>query len=1398
MVNQAVNTAEQSAQTPAVFMVGDKKLNKQDFTNNLNKGTQIFLDAYSNSWGKENTQLVQGAVSELLDAYNKNQLQILKDDNGNSYIHLDGIQLPQYEEGQFNPYEAAAYMITSTADSMPAIKEDTSKKSKRKYLSNTFSNNFLKTLTPTGEFNSQYWLDLDEENDTERPYTNRLTRFNKFLESELANLDNYDEVDSAFGDKDQLRVRIQDLQSRLADGNISAEDKLAMTALGFNPELFSTGLSAEKVAELEAAKAAKPQIPANMPTSGLAEKDSDEWNAGIASSLAQTPRDTNKWSPKSVKWYFDKNGNKHYVVNWSSTVTKTVTRPVTKTVDPVEIAKQRYIADDWRTEDTIRATAMAEDIGAFVASFAPGYGTATAGALGLTSMITNAIADKMDPSVSTGEWWRNLGANLGLGVLGLVPGGKSVGLLKNLAHFAPRVIGVISSAGILTDKDTRNSWNKVLQSGEDAKLTVEDWKNIGKSLTAVATMGVIGNSAVKNYRYKSLRPTVEKKPITETKSTTEKPTTKQETKQTTEKPANEAKSTTENKTEAKSTTEKPAESKSVANKAVETAKQTIESAKQKGKGFINKVINKVTPKKTETVVTPSTNPRAKAMERLNNIRKLRHPRLSKFMNTDYDIYVNNAAPLRVPGVSEKTKESFAKIREKVAPKWDKPVKTQNNNTTENSNPVQNTKQPATKKSNSKASPKPKFKEDPVINLDDNSLKFYARRAAKSDSKIMTDELKTILNKKSISTDDRKQLRLIVKNALTTKTLNRVRNLAKSKGTKSEKEGGTLVKEFKSGGIVSAANGTQFINPYLELPEVPDWYLAQYPYQRLKGWNNRLDQSKAGPTITTPEAMHYNASDLRTAYGKNDAYTGRSNIVGQDIQSYANTLDLDDIQALVNQYNKDAGTIRGHWATEQTYGLPSAKEHNQLFRRMFANRSGSGKELYDIGYDEGNEAIEGSSTWLRRMDTYKDAMNFNDPDHLNSRIHKVTLKNGKTGYVYKKQNGDIDIVPEEVLRNIPYDVLNPSSESTNLIPRSQGDESTLNPETPTFVPEIDNREEILGRLTGLGLRTSRLLNNIAATSRRAARLRSALRSINMHDAPQKYHQIMDDYAGNQYVANQAAQLQNHLARPVTSDASLNTARMLEGQTRANAMNQEQAVRNQDMIQKHIQTAENYGNENAAARVALANDNGDRLYQLQQMLGNVDQQESAANQTSVNNAEMENEKEYREYLNDRLALIENAKLNQLGSLQDRIAWTLDNDVNYQKARQAYSAAINETDPEKQLSPEEIEELATILSRETSRVQKEAMASWNQDYRTLFNIPTYRFTDPYREYMGALSRQYLKKGGIFESLINSRTSRANSADITARENLRARKSDNDRFMKSIWKAIDTYLQQSKRLKP
>jgi hypothetical protein len=60
--------------------------------------------------------------------------------------------------------------------------------------------------------------------------------------------------------------------------------------------------------------------------------------------------------------------------------------------------------------------------------------------------------------------------------------------------------------------------------------------------------------------------------------------------------------------------------------------------------------------------------------------------------------------------------------------------------------------------------------------------------------------------------------------------------------------------------------------------------------------------------------------------------------------------------------------------------------------------------------------------------------------------------------------------------------------------------------------------------------------------------------------------------------------------------------------------------------------------------------------------------------------------------------------------------------------------------------------------------------------------------------------RKGGTVDAYVQamkSSTSRANSADISERERLRARKADADRFMKSIWKAIDLYMQQSKNLK-
>ncbi|WP_295723497.1 hypothetical protein [uncultured Leptotrichia sp.] len=106
---------------------------------------------------------------------------------------------------------------------------------------------------------------------------------------------------------------------------------------------------------------------------------------------------------------------------------------------PQEIAGNRIVADSWdNSVDTPRAAAMAADLGALVTSFFPGYGIAASGVLGLGSMAGNLMADINDKSVSSGDVWKNLATNAGLTAVGMLPGGKSAGVLRNAIRLLPK------------------------------------------------------------------------------------------------------------------------------------------------------------------------------------------------------------------------------------------------------------------------------------------------------------------------------------------------------------------------------------------------------------------------------------------------------------------------------------------------------------------------------------------------------------------------------------------------------------------------------------------------------------------------------------------------------------------------------------------------------------------------------------------------------------------------------------------------------------------------------------------------------------------------------------------------------------------------------------------------
>jgi hypothetical protein len=85
--------------------------------------------------------------------------------------------------------------------------------------------------------------------------------------------------------------------------------------------------------------------------------------------------------------------------------------------------------------------------------------------LGLTSTIGNFISDIGDDAVTAGEMWRNLGLNLGMDALGLIPGGGAASkmgkIVRGLKTVVPALIALPGVGSMLANSpEIANSWKK--------------------------------------------------------------------------------------------------------------------------------------------------------------------------------------------------------------------------------------------------------------------------------------------------------------------------------------------------------------------------------------------------------------------------------------------------------------------------------------------------------------------------------------------------------------------------------------------------------------------------------------------------------------------------------------------------------------------------------------------------------------------------------------------------------------------------------------------------------------------------------------------------------------------------------------------------------------------------
>ena len=181
-----------------------------------------------------------------------------------------------------------------------------------------------------------------------------------------------------------------------------------------------------------------------------------------------------------------------------------------------QAARERYIDSDnkslanpdagWNGPQRARAVSAVMDLGAAVAGFFPGAGSAIAGLAGFGSSALNFITDLGDDAVSTSDAWKNLGMNLGMDLMGLIPGGGAASklgkIVKTLKPYAATFMTLPGVASMLANSpEIAESWGKMFDGDPEdggSKMTYQDYMNVLQTLNVALGITNIATNTVKS------------------------------------------------------------------------------------------------------------------------------------------------------------------------------------------------------------------------------------------------------------------------------------------------------------------------------------------------------------------------------------------------------------------------------------------------------------------------------------------------------------------------------------------------------------------------------------------------------------------------------------------------------------------------------------------------------------------------------------------------------------------------------------------------------------------------------------------------------------------------------------------------------------------------------------
>ena len=478
--------------------------------------------------------------------------------------------------------------------------------------------------------------------------------------------------------------------------------------------------------------------------------------------------------------------------------------------------------------------------------------------------------------------------------------------------------------------------------------------------------------------------------------------------------------------------------------------------------------------------------------------------------------------------------------------------------------------------------------------------------------------------------------------------------------------------YLRGGIIKAEDGGDTSNW--------DWYLNRFSQKEMLGTEKAKNNQLAGSSIVLNG--HNQAFDLSLAAQKNQSYIESPEVVGQDIQNfYNNHGNSMNIQDFVNYYNSEMQKLRDTWgvASDGTLSTTSwrlntphgMRDHNRLFKELYASRSTDSEgPTYNIGYQtkgkngEDIEDMVGSSSWMRRPDFYRVAFEQDTDDGKRSRIHEITLADGKKAKIYKKDNGDIAILPEvEQVQPSVVEAPQPVTVITSEEPDFDVEDGDIVGDSSGLNDYVNPKEKIAKSLKNVEKFLSDNKADFLALGRMLRALRTNKKVFNefMKQRPA----LREPIIGHSYTRtgwstqanmyNTASTNQNIAGVTASSDPNINNANRLQAAKDANEMKAKADLYSADVMYKTSKEQQNLDRDIYEKNVATQNfnnaaliDDVNRKHQQKASLYNV-------NHVSIDNELAAHEQRIRkkdtEKKENRKQAIENYKrLKQLQALQN----------------------------------------------------------------------------------------------------------------------------------------------------